>query len=156
MDNKPVTGVKYYTLEEIIDIKNECDRTGQPVPFGFDTHPMLFTDPHSHEVVEVFAQDVIVDIGHKVDDRKYSGTTTTYTDSNELIIKTKDGQTLDWKTATPYYRVELSVLQNNKFSPDFEISKGYWFKKECLGKPGCHFDWNLVSCTNISRLDGGK
>jgi len=156
MADGPNANVKYYTLDDIIQIKKDCDKSGQPLPFGFDSHPMLFTNPSTNDVVEVFAQDVIVDIGHKVGDKKYPGTTQEFTADNQLIITTTSGEKLNWKDSTPYYRVELSVLQNNKFSPDFEIAKGYWFKKECVGKPGCHFDWNLVSCTNIARLDGGK
>lgn len=156
MASGPNQGVKYYTLEDIIKIKEECDKTGAMLPFGFDTHPMLFTDPVTNGVVEVFAQDIIVDIGHKVGDTKYPGTTQEFTAENQLIITTKGGQKLNWKEATSYYRVELSVLQNDGFSPDIQISKGYWFKKECMGSIGCHFDWSMVSCTNIARLDGGK
>ena len=156
MAKGPNPNVKYYTLEDVIKIKMDCDEKGTEVPFMFDSHPMLFTDPTTNDVVEVFAQDVIVDIGHKVGDTKYSGTTQVFTSDNQLIITTKNGEKLNWKEAVSYYRVELSVLENDGFSPDFNVSRGYWFKKECMGKIGCHFDWSLVSCTNIARLDGGK
>ena len=152
----PNSAVKYYTLDEIITLLAECEKEGKPNPLGFDTHPMLFTDPATNQVVEVFAQDVIVETGHKVGDTKYLNTTQVFTDDNQLIITTTDGENLDWKEATPYYKVSLSILENNKFSPEIEITQGYVFRKECIGKPGCHFDWSLVSCTNIARLDGGK
>ncbi len=156
MADGPNRDVKYYTLDDVIKIKEKHDKKGEALPFGFDTHPMLFTDPDTNKVVEVFAQDVVLDIGHKVGDTKYPGTTTKFGSDNQLIITTAGGDKLNWKEATPYYRVELSVLQNNKFSPEVEVVKGYWFKKECIGAIGCHFDWSLVSCTSISRLDGGK
>lgn len=148
--------VKYYTLEEVIALLDQHKLEGKPNPLGFDTHPMLFTDPSTNSVVEVFAQDVIVEKGHKIDDTKYPNTTTQFTDDNQLVITTEGGKKLDWKQATPYYKLDLSVLQNNKFSPEVEISQGYVFRKECIGQPGCHFDWNMVSCTSISKLDGDK
>jgi hypothetical protein len=156
MPSQSANGVKYYTLEEIIKLLDDCKKQGKPNPLGFDTHPMLFTNPTTHKVVEVFAQDVIVEQGHKVGDKVYAGTTQEFTSDNQLIITTKDGKKLDWKTSTPYYKVSLSILENNKFSPEVEISQGYVFKKECIGAIGCHFDWAAVSCTNISKLDGGK
>ena len=157
MSSQPAnTGVKYYTLDEVIALLDECKKQGKPNPLGFETHPMLFTDPDTNKVVEVFAQDVIVEQGHKVGDTKYPGTTQEFTADNQLIITTAGGDKLNWKEATPYYTVSLSILQNNKFSPEVEIAKGYVFKKECIGAIGCHFDWGMVSCTNIARLDGGK
>lgn len=146
------TATKHYTLEEIIDLKND----GAALVKDFKPqYAMLFTDPTSNEVVEVWPTDVQVTIGHKIDG-KVVATTTEIDENNKITIKDGDGNVLDANTAVPYYEVLLNVLENTGYPNRVKLSKGYVFRKQCISKPGCHFDWAQVCCTNISKLDGGS
>ena len=53
-----------------------------------------------------------------------------------------------------YYEVMVSLLLNNTFLPEVEISNGVVIHKKCIAPQGCQVKWEDVHCTQINWIDG--
>lgn len=53
-----------------------------------------------------------------------------------------------------YYEVMTSLLLNNTFLPEVEISKGVVIHKKCIAPKGCQIKWEDVHCAQINWIDG--